>query len=142
MNRTILPTGTVCRDCGIPLISEGPAAAAPDGFAVHQGRGLCQIDYFRHDRAGTLLDFPRLTMSHDDTLTDWDMLRRDRKTRVEAAKIMGITVAALDKAIERGVKAGDPRAVWAPKSSQPYAMAWAYRAVEQRRRGWPRVLVA
>lgn len=143
MIATGLPPGTVCRDphCGRPMVSQRPRVEVPDGFVVHQGRGLCTLCHFRHGRDGTRLDFPRSTVSWDDTLTDWDTLRRQGATRVEAAARIGVSAAALDKVIERGLDRGDPRAVWAPRSRHHNSIRAARQAVAENRRGWTRASV-
>lgn len=132
--------------CGRPMApqqptAQQPIAVLPPGHVRHQGRGLCARCHRRHRHAGTLLDFPRIIRSYDDTLEEWDVLRaQEKRTRVEAAARLGMSVTALDKAIEWGLANGDPRAVWAPKSRTVQALQAARKAVEDRRRGWPRVL--
>lgn len=47
----------------------------------------------------------------DDTLDDWDFLRRQGYSVRDAADRLGMSHAALDKALCRAKAAGDPRAV-------------------------------
>lgn len=138
---TATVTAGKCRDgCGWHLVSQRTPDPIPHGHRRHQGRGLCRGCYDAHEWAGTLDVFGRTTLCSDDVLEDWDTLRRSGRTRTEAAKAIGITVDALDKAIERGIHMGDERAVWAPKSRHPGAIDAADRAVAKGRKGWPRVL--
>lgn len=73
----------------------------------HSGRGLCGSCWHRHDRNGTLENFPRVTRDRAEILEDWAFLSREGYTRAEAARRMGITKKCLEKAIERARRAGE-----------------------------------
>jgi hypothetical protein len=88
-----------------------PRSAGLSRHATHEGRGLCTPCYERANYRGRLADHPRRTWSRDDVMTEWDLLRRDGHTRAQAAERLGMTWAALDRAIWRARAAGDPRAV-------------------------------
>lgn len=53
------PSVTACASCRIPLVT-GHVPATPGGHARHSGRGLCATCYKRHEKRGTLKDFPTL----------------------------------------------------------------------------------
>jgi hypothetical protein len=84
-------------------------------YAEHVARGLCRACYEQANRAGTLEDYPRGTWARDELLDEWDRLRAVGVSVVDAAPRLGMTVAALARALERARKAGDPRArfTWA-----------------------------
>ena len=133
--RRRLPAGARClwSTCRRPLWSRHDVGPIPPGAVRHAGRGLCTHHYDRAAELDILPDFPRLTRSYDDTLDDWDLLRRGGATRTEGAEKIGITVKALDKAIDRGRAAGDPRAVSAPLTRSPVAVALHEFAARRRR---------
>jgi hypothetical protein len=56
------------------------------------------------------IDYELSFMRADDMLDTWDELRREGYTVRQAAERMGVTFAALDKALCRGKRRGDPRA--------------------------------
>jgi hypothetical protein len=56
------------------------------------------------------IDYPTQRWGADDMLDTWDELRREGYTVRQAAERMGVTFAALDKALCRGKRRGDPRA--------------------------------
>jgi len=74
-------------------------------------RLLCETCYGRERRAGRLDEHPRRTWSRDDLLEEWSFLHGQGYTRKQAADRLGISPAALDRAIWRARAAGDPRAV-------------------------------
>lgn len=74
-----------------------------------RGRGLCPACYSRHKRRGTLADFPRVNWAADELLNEWVLLRDDRCSVTDAAARLGVTFAALDRALCRAVARGDSR---------------------------------
>lgn len=98
---------STCLDCGRTTVNrylELPAAVTASG------RGLCRRCYSRHERRGTLVDFPRTTRSRDELLDDWVLLREQGLDRRAAAARMGMTYSAFDRALVRARSKGDPRA--------------------------------
>lgn len=77
----------------------------------HRARGLCRNCYERIRSRGQIDDFAPLNRTADVVLQDWDELRRQGYSIRHAAERLGMSFKALDKAIERGAKRGDPRAV-------------------------------
>ena len=75
----------------------------------HQGRGLCNPCYKTLHRDGGLEDYPRMFHAADEVLDDWVFLRDQGYTIRNAAPRMGMTFAALEKALERAKKRGDQR---------------------------------
>ena len=74
-------------------------------------RGLCEPCYGRERRSGRHEDHPRRTWSRDELMEEWAFLHSQKYTRKQAADRLGISPAALDRAIWRARAAGDPRAV-------------------------------
>lgn len=95
--------------CGYPLTSHH--GNQQPGHRRHAARGLCDSCRRRAITDGTYLDHPPMTRSRDELLEDWDVLRCSGVTRTEAARRLGISCDALERAIYRGRGAGDPRAV-------------------------------
>ena len=84
------------------------------------GRQLCETCYQSDYKRGELRDrWPRKTYSRDELMAEWEALSIDH-TVEQAAPRLGTTWVALDRAIHRARKAGDPRA------RRP---AWGRRAV-------------
>jgi len=65
------------------------------------GRGLCRNCYARHKNAGTLDRYPPLQRATADTIADWTELQAQGCSVALAAQRMGMTKAALEKAIRR-----------------------------------------
>lgn len=67
------------------------------------GRRLCEACRCRHQRAGTLIEFPRVTTSWDEIAGDLELLREryPRATVRELAQHLGMSYAALDQALYR-----------------------------------------
>lgn len=86
-----------------PYRRGGIRTCADCGRTMHiEGRGLCGACYWRHRQAGTIDDFPRRQLPARDLVEDYEFLRRSEGyTRRQAAERMGITLARLEKAIER-----------------------------------------
>lgn len=72
------------------------------------GRRLCQTCRGRHRRAGTLLEFPRVSTGWDEIAGDLELLleRDPRASVAELAARLGMSRAALSKALERARKRG------------------------------------
>ena len=96
-----------CLDCGRPTRAKN---SKPDGRPRFIGRGLCEACHQRHRKRGTLSDFERRTRPADEVLEDWDFLRRQGYSIRDAAERMGMTHAALDRALCRAANRGDERA--------------------------------
>jgi hypothetical protein len=72
-------------------------------------RGLCGACYRWVYGHGHLDRYPRRTRTRDELMTEWEPLSVDHSIE-RAAPRLGVTEAALDRAITRARKAGDPRA--------------------------------
>jgi hypothetical protein len=70
-------------------------------------RGLCNTCYRDPD---IRIDYETRIWNADDLLDTWDELRREGHTLRQAAERIGVTFAALEKAIARAAKRGDHRA--------------------------------
>jgi len=109
---------THCRDsvCGVPLVSAG-AGAAPPGMRRHTGRGLCSRCHYRHRRDGTLEDFPPLTWTREELYAEWAVLRDGGTDARTAADRIGVSFAALEKAIHRTERGDVPPVTRPPRRS-------------------------
>ena len=76
----------------------------PPGTAKHNARGLCETCYSWARDSGTLHEYPRLTRSSRDTLDAWNSLRALGVSRKDAARVVGMSYAALSRAIARGAR--------------------------------------
>lgn len=92
-----------CGRCGKAMTSGG---ARQPGVPVHSRRGLCEGCEVAARRDGTLLDHPALVRTRAEVLEDYELLRTDGATRRQAAARMGMTVDALDRALQRARAAG------------------------------------
>lgn len=91
-------------DCGCLLrLRHVPLKDAP-GTRAHHSRGLCNVCDIRHRSRGTLDDYPRTNRRTADVVEDWRELQAQGYSRRDAAARIGITLAALEKAIERDRK--------------------------------------
>lgn len=90
---------TKCREC----------SATDPGPRKSWARGLCARCYSRHQKRGTLDQFERLIRPRDYVLEDWLFLNEQGYNRAQAAERMGMTRGALDRAIARARRDGDPR---------------------------------
>lgn len=68
---------------------------------LHHGRGLCGKCYEIARLAGTLDAYPRLHRPYPHTWEDYDELAAQGYSREHAARRLGMTKAALEKALER-----------------------------------------
>lgn len=104
-----------CTECDIPMMSTSAwrAGVQPDGHAVHAGHGLCRKHYWRW-QSGSIET--KTLRSRDEVLEDYLMIRDDVANIRQAADRMGMTFAALDRALYRARLDGDDRAM--PPSTQ------------------------
>ena len=72
-----------------------------DGVLRHDARGLCTQCYRAKHKAGGLDEFPPVTRGNAEVIEEWEWLRDAGYTREQAAMRMGMTFAALDRAIYR-----------------------------------------
>lgn len=87
-----------CVKCDHPLTGSRSRTAEA---RRHRGRGLCGHCYRVAQYAGTLEDYPTLRRSSADVLEDWEELRSQGYTIQHAAGRLGMSEAALRKAISR-----------------------------------------
>ena len=114
-----------CSSCGTPV---APCTSPQPGAAVHGGRGLCNACHGKERYHGRLDDYPRRTRSRDELLAEWDLLRGEGHTRVQAAERLGMHPSAFERALQRARAAGDPRAVLGLAGGMNGAIAAAERA--------------
>ena len=67
----------------------------------HIGRGLCGRCYYFAQQFGVLHEYPRINRPYTWTWEDYDELAAQGYSRLHAAERLGLTKAALEKAIER-----------------------------------------
>jgi hypothetical protein len=94
-------------------------ARVPEGWARHNGKGLCNTHDYRDRRYGDpeadLLAKPRprargsAWRTAEEVLEDYAMIRDHVGSVAEAAERMGLTASALDRALYRARTAGDAR---------------------------------
>jgi hypothetical protein len=77
--------------------------------STQRARGLCEPCYQRHRYRGTLDNFERPSRTADEVLDEWVLLRGDGHTIRQAAARLGMTHKALDQALVRAKRRGDPR---------------------------------
>lgn len=85
---------TMCAACGRRKANRGT-------------RGLCRPCW---DDPEIRMDAPTKFWRADDLLDTWDELRREGYDVRQAAERIGVTFGALDKALCRAKRRGDPRA--------------------------------
>jgi hypothetical protein len=111
-------------DCDLILVPKNRYYKGPKtpGTAAAGGHGLCQKHHHRMVRNGTTdrqrphRPGPRLTSvrehrSREEVLEDYALIRDDVNSIAQAAERMGMTFSALDMALYRARKLGDPRAL-------------------------------
>lgn len=78
-----------------------------------QGRGLCSVCYAKARRSDALLDVPRRLRSRDEVAEEWQHMGGPvgGVTLGEFAAQMGMSVRAVELALQRARAAGDERAV-------------------------------
>lgn len=116
-----------CTCCSKPV---APSTSPQPGAAVHGGRGLCNACHRRERYNGRLADHPRSTWSRDDVLNEWEVLRAEGHTRVQAAERLGMKPAAFERALQRARADGDPRALPGVAGGMSRAKAAVERARE------------
>ena len=99
-----------CRSCNKPTHPQGAGKRSD----AHIGRGLCSPCHGRHDRAGTLDQYPRATWPRDELMAEWDHLRRSGVCLRDAHARIGMSAAAFERAYQRARAGGDPRAIAGP----------------------------
>lgn len=111
-----------CEDCGDPMTYRENLNRFPElkeKLARIGGQGHCRRCYQRARAHGKLEVVVRRA---DDVLDEWVMLRDDGHADVRtAARRMGMTFAALDMALYRARKKGDPRGSLTPFAHRRYA---------------------
>lgn len=115
-----------CAACGIEIVPSSTwRVLSPEGRkgkACNGGRSLCRRHYNRWARTGDPLgSVPRKPRKpatrttdirpREDVLVEWMAIRPSVRSVAEAAERMGMTAAALDKALYRARQAGDDRGV-------------------------------
>jgi hypothetical protein len=89
----------------------------PNHVRRHRTRGLCHPCARKAEANDTLLDRPARVRSNDEVLEEWTRLRTSGVFDLRvAAERMGMSYKALEKALWRGQKRGDPRAVRAHRN--------------------------
>lgn len=115
-------TARECADCRARMVYPNYIARFPEllerGLVRAGGRGYCKPCYYRHRRAGEF-EGDRRGRPIEETLEDWVFLRDDGVPLAEAARRMGMTEKALDKALYRARKKGDPRGSLYPFGNRP-----------------------
>lgn len=95
---------TPCRVCNRPLRPRSAGRGGPG--AGHSARGLCHNCWKQAKADGDLPDHPRTHRPMAEVISDFNVLRLRQMTVRKAADHMGMTYAALDRAISRARKAG------------------------------------
>lgn len=114
-------TATQCLACPHWLLPRTVLRRHPhlrERFREHSGRGLCQPCYHRAVYADDLADYERRTWPADVLLDEWVRLRDERYGYRLAAARLGVTPTALDRALCRAKRRGDPRGNRAPFGRQ------------------------
>lgn len=114
-----------CTCCGTPV---APCTSPRPDAAIHGGRGLCVSCYGDKRYNGRLADHPRATWTRDELLDEWELLRGEGTTRLQAAERLGMTPAAFERALQRARAAGDPRAALGVSGGMDGAIAAVERA--------------
>lgn len=99
-----------CRLCGGSLLRPSSKGKGVSGH----GRGLCSPCYCKERRANRIHLYPRSIRTADEVLDAWGLLLRRVRgawTLAELAKEIGMKPDALDQALTRARRRGDPRAV-------------------------------
>jgi hypothetical protein len=103
------PIGKPCVDCSRILRSR------KEPEPRHAGRGLCTRCHERRSKAGTLGEVPtiqRTELPSEVVLDEWSFLRDwsgSLLTPAEGAERLGMSKKALEQALYRARKKGDPR---------------------------------
>lgn len=75
------------------------------------GRALCSYCYQWAKYHGVLWDYPRITMSRNDLLDDYTILRSEGYTWKQCAVKLHMKYGTFERAMFRARRAGDPRAL-------------------------------
>lgn len=80
-----------------------PASERPSRTVAgaHAGRGLCRGCATHVRRHGDLSVYPRRLRPSSETVEEWEHLRASGVSKHEAARQLGVTVKAIEKAHER-----------------------------------------
>ena len=98
-----------CVECKRPMrCGRGARIEDHPGTVQHFGRGLCATCWERAQKAGTLADYPSTLRRWDELAEDYVILRGEGYTIDVIAERLGMTLKALDKALQR--HRDDPRA--------------------------------
>lgn len=106
-----------CVECGCDMIPDQQRRKLPveerRGVRAHRGRGLCSMCFSRASKAGTLLDYERITADRDSLLEDVSILVLERGVRRsgDIAETTGVSQDALMKTLRLAARAGDERAI-------------------------------
>jgi hypothetical protein len=114
-----------CRVCGVPMVGKNAwqRGTRPEGFARHDGHGYCSKHYAQVVRRGQIPtnhtrergprrryrprpDGRAPIRTRDEVLEDYLLIRDEVFSVAQAAERMGMTEAALEKALERARKDG------------------------------------
>lgn len=100
------PRTPSCAACRAPMVPRArwTRGERPEGHKPIGARGLCRPCYRRELRAEKFA--PRRNRSLFEVLEDYRMIRDDVATVAQAAERMGMTYAALDKALYRARRRG------------------------------------
>lgn len=79
-------------------------------LGLHCGRGLCKSCYSRL-RSGGLGRHPRKTKPSSYTLNNWYRLTLEGNRCRQVAEAIGMSQDAVERAVQRARKEGDPRAI-------------------------------
>jgi DNA-binding NtrC family response regulator len=83
-----------CRDCGSGPLNPHRTTNPKPARLTHAARRLCAICYPRHQKAGTLAQFPR-SLTRDEFELELQHLRKQGLTTAEIAHALGIRTASL-----------------------------------------------
>lgn len=100
--------GTPCRECGRALRPQSHPPIPGRDTVPLKNNGLCGRCEARH-RAGTTPGVRTPYVPAECALDDWAMLRDQGYNWRDAAPRIGMTPGALDKALTRAKRRGDPR---------------------------------
>lgn len=101
-----------CAKCSRRCVTSAHYAEARQAeptITRYKARGLCNACFCAEHKAGTLDDWETDLCPAHLVLDDWAILRDQGHTVRDAAPRLGMTAAALDKALERAKRRGDPR---------------------------------